>query len=193
MIYGALGLVGKDYDMPVAVLSSMALGLAVDYAIHFLARGRFLYNEHKTWAKTTSPMFGEPARAIFRNVIVIGLGFLPLLAAPLMPYKTVGIFMAAILLAAGLASLLILPALLTLLEKYLFPKTKKRCMICNCATCIISAVSIVGIVGINLYSFFNVGWTKMTWVSLLFVVVSAQACWFIGRSKECKVKLSIEG
>ena len=27
LIYGAIGLVGKDYDMPVAVLSSLSLGL----------------------------------------------------------------------------------------------------------------------------------------------------------------------
>ena len=36
--YGILGFVGKDYDMPVAVCASLALGLAIDYAIHFLQR-----------------------------------------------------------------------------------------------------------------------------------------------------------
>jgi len=36
LIYGIIGLVGKDYDMPVAVLSSLTLGLSVDFAIHFL-------------------------------------------------------------------------------------------------------------------------------------------------------------
>jgi len=52
----------------------------------------------------------------------VGVGFLPLLAAPLVPYQTVGIFIAAILILAGVASLLILPALITLLEPYLFRK-----------------------------------------------------------------------
>ncbi len=40
IIYGVIGLIGKDYDMPVAVLSSLTLGLAVDFAIHFLQRSR---------------------------------------------------------------------------------------------------------------------------------------------------------
>ena len=31
-IYGMIGLVGKDYDMPVAVLSSLTLGLSVDWS-----------------------------------------------------------------------------------------------------------------------------------------------------------------
>jgi len=39
----------------------------------------------------------------------------------LIPYQTVGVFIAAILVTAGLATLLILPALVTVLEKWLFP------------------------------------------------------------------------
>ncbi len=121
VIYGLIGLIGKDYDMPVAVLSSLSLGLAVDYAIHFLARSRQLAKTHGPWVKTIQPVFGEPARAITRNVIVIGAGFLPLLMAPLIPYQTVGIFISAILLLAGGVTLVLLPALITLFQKILFP------------------------------------------------------------------------
>ena len=119
-IYGIIGLIGKDYDMPVAVLSSLSLGLAVDYSIHFLARSREAAKKHGTWKNTIAAVFGEPARAIARNVIVIGVGFTPLLFAPLVPYKTVGFFISAILLFAGAATLLILPSLITVFEKYLF-------------------------------------------------------------------------
>ena len=120
-IYGLIGIIGKNYDMPVAVLSALSLGLAVDYAIHFLARARAIQAETGSWRRSVAPMFGEPARAITRNAIVLGVGFLPLLAAPLVPYQTVGVFIAAILLTAGLSTLLILPALLTLLQQWLFP------------------------------------------------------------------------
>lgn len=121
-IYGIIGLIGKDYDMPVAVLSSLSLGLAVDYAIHFLARSREAAKKYGPWKDTIKAVFGEPARAIARNVIVIGIGFTPLLFAPLVPYKTVGFFISAILLFAGAATLLILPALMTLFEKFLFKR-----------------------------------------------------------------------
>jgi len=120
MIYGIIGLVGKDYDMPVAVLSSLSLGLAVDYAIHFLARSREMRKDYDNWAGTTAAVFGEPARAITRNVIVVGVGFMPLLAAPLVPYQTVGMFISAILVLAGIATLSILPALIRLMERFLF-------------------------------------------------------------------------
>jgi len=120
LIYGIIGLVGKDYDMPVAVLSSLSLGLAIDYAIHFLARSRDLYKIHGNWNDTLSAMFGEPARAITRNIIVIGVGFMPLLLAPLVPYQTVGLLISSILVTAGATTLILLPALMTLLKGKLF-------------------------------------------------------------------------
>lgn len=120
-IYGLIGLIGKDYDMPVAVLSSLSLGLAIDYAIHFLSRARAATREHGSWRAAAPHVFGEPARAITRNAIVVGVGFLPLLLAPLVPYQTVGFFIALILLSAGAATLLILPALIGILERRLFP------------------------------------------------------------------------
>ena len=120
LIYGLVGWAGKDYDMPVAVLSSLSLGLAIDYAIHFLARSREIRKHHSNWSDALGVIFSEPARAISRNIVVIGLGFLPLLLAPLVPYQTVGILIASILLSAGIVTLVLLPTLMTLLNKQLF-------------------------------------------------------------------------
>jgi len=124
LVYGAVGLVGKAYDMPVAVLSWLALGLAVDFAIHLLARARAVHAKVGSWQQALPVMFDEPARAITRNVIVIAIGFLPLLFAPLVPYQTVGVLLAAILGVSGLATLLLLPAVIQLAERYLFRGAK---------------------------------------------------------------------
>lgn len=120
-IYGLIGIVGKDYDMPVAVLSSLTLGLAVDFAIHFLQRSRDAHRRLGSWAAARKEVFAEPARAISRNAIVVAVGFMPLLAAPLMPYKTVGFFLAAIMAVSGVATVYMLPAAIRLLEPRLFP------------------------------------------------------------------------
>ncbi|MGO1118989.1 efflux RND transporter permease subunit [Rhodovibrionaceae bacterium A322] len=120
VIYGVTGIIGKDYDMPVAVLSALSLGLAVDYAIHFLSRTRAAYGRLGSAEAALQEVFGEPARAIARNAIVLGVGFLPLLFASLVPYNTVGILIASILLAAGLTTLVLLPALLIWMKPLLF-------------------------------------------------------------------------
>jgi hypothetical protein len=120
VIYGIIGLIGKDYDMPVAILSALTLGMAVDFAIHFLERARESHRRTGSWKASSAVMFGEPARAITRNVLVIAIGFLPLLAAPLMPYKTVGIFLCAIMAVSGATTLIVLPAVLRVFERFLF-------------------------------------------------------------------------
>ena len=187
-IYGAIGFVGKDYDMPVAVLSALALGLAVDFAIHFLEHARVLRYEEGDWRSALQHVFRDPARAIVRNIIVIAVGFLPLLAAPLVPYQTVGIFLASILAVSGLATLFILPALVRLLERFLFPESRVCCVSCNCVTCIAASVSLVILLVINIKQFMDVGWTALSWISLLVIPVLALACRFLSHREKCQLE-----
>ncbi|RMD99703.1 MAG: RND transporter, partial [Deltaproteobacteria bacterium] len=105
-------------------LSSLTLGLAIDFAIHFLSRIRIAYYTHhlseNPWERTVAEIFQEPARAISRNIIVIACGFLPLLAAPLVPYQTVGFLLASILVFSGVATLVIIPALMRYVNRWFF-------------------------------------------------------------------------
>jgi len=186
LIYGVIGLIGKDYDMPVAVLSSLTLGLAVDFAIHFLARSRVIYETHGSWEATWPHAFGEPGPAIARNVIVIAVGFLPLLFAPLVPYNTVGVFLASILLVSGAATLLILPALIRFMEPVLFPSTTGVVFSCKCGTCIVASVSAVGLVVVNVHQFLAIGWTNLAWASLITLFILAGICDLMSRRSICK-------
>ena len=124
-VYGLIGWTGKYYDMPVAVLSSLTLGLSVDFAIHFIQRMRSLYEQTGSFAETARLIFEAPSRAITRNAIVIALGFTPLLLAPLLPYVTVGVFMASIMVISGVATLVLLPAMLSLSRAVLFRSSGK--------------------------------------------------------------------
>ena len=185
LIYGTIGLVGKNYDMPVAVLSSLTIGLAVDFAIHFLVRARSIHADHTQWTKAIPRVFGEPARAIMRNIAVIAVGFTPLLLAPLLPYVTVGLFMASILLVSGATTLLILPALIRHLEPLLFPKTRRVSLFCNRGTCAVSAVAALALVIVNVQQFLRLGWTHWTWISLAALPVLFLVCGVMSRRTSC--------
>jgi predicted RND superfamily exporter protein len=113
--YGLIGWVGKDYDMPIAVCSSLSLGLGIDFAIHFIQRFQAHYGKTGSLEETNRYMFGEPGRAIARNAIVISLGFLPLVASSLTPYVTVGFFFALLMAFSTLSTLFVLPAALRIL------------------------------------------------------------------------------
>ncbi len=188
LIYGVIGLIGKDYDMPVAVLSSLTLGLAVDFAIHFLQRGRVLYDQYGSWEAAYPHVFGEPARAIVKNVIVIAVGFLPLLLAPLVPYNTVGIFMASILFVSGIGTLLILPALVSALEPLMFPKTRFCRITCRCGTCTVAGIAAVLTVYVNVVQFMTKGITTLTIVSLAVLPVIASVCFIMSRRAVCRTE-----
>ena len=176
LIYGVIGLVGKDYDMPVAVLSSLTLGLAIDFAIHFLARARSLREQFGSWRVAHAYVFAEPARAILRNVIVIALGFLPLLAAPLNPYKTVGILLASILLVSGAGTLLILPALVRYLEPILFPRTPRARVTNGCVTWVVTGTAAFGLLGMNLRQFLGLEAGGLWGLAALVTVVVFIGC-----------------
>ncbi len=185
-IYGVIGLVGKDYDMPVAVLSSLTLGLAVDFAIHFLSRTRNLIRRYGDWPTAVPHVFGEPARAITRNVIVIAVGFLPLLAAPLVPYKTVGFFLASILSVAGVGTLFILPALVTVLADKLFsPEVMGGTVTCKCTTCVITSFAAVLLVAVNVHQYASVEWNTLAKVAIVAVPLLAGVCSMLARRSSC--------
>ncbi len=115
-IYGLIGFIGKDYDMPIAVLSALTLGLSVDFAIHFLERARAIYRATGNWPETVAEMYRGPSRAISRNAIVIAIGFTPLLVAPLVPYITVGFFLASIMAVSAVVTIVLLPAVMTMIS-----------------------------------------------------------------------------
>ncbi|AQT69170.1 efflux transporter, putative, hydrophobe/amphiphile efflux-3 (HAE3) family [Anaerohalosphaera lusitana] len=186
LIYGVVGLVGKDYDMPVAVLSSLTLGLAVDFAIHFLARSQDMYRRYGSWKETVPAVFAEPARAITRNIIVIAVGFLPLLLAPLTPYKTVGMLLATILLVSGAATMLLLPALMRVFEDKLFASKPAVSAGCNCAACLLSSVTLVTLIAMTLHQYADVGWGSLTWLAVVVIPLTALLCGRISRREKCE-------
>jgi hypothetical protein len=125
-IYGSIGYIGKPYDMPIAVLSSLTLGLSVDFAIHFIQRMRMIHKRTGNFRETFTQVFEGPGRAISRNVLVIAIGFVPMFFSNLVPYITVGTFFFVIMVVSGAVTLLLLPAISIALRRKLFPDVHKK-------------------------------------------------------------------
>ena len=120
-IYAFIGYIGKAYDMPVAVLSSLTLGLSIDFAIHFIERIRMIHQRTGNFRESFHEIFEGAGRAISRNVMVIAIGFVPMLFSSLVPYITVGSFFLAIMVVSGLVTMLLLPAIVRTFHKTLLP------------------------------------------------------------------------
>ncbi len=104
--YGLMGLLPNrlPLDITSSMLASIALGVGIDYAIHFLWRYREL-GLHGAMATT--------GRSILVNAAEITAGFSVLVGASIVPVSRFGLLTAETLLVAALATLTLLPALLS--------------------------------------------------------------------------------
>ena len=121
LIYGVIGFAGKDFDMPIAVLSCLSLGMAVDFAIHFIGRFRQrLVESSEGIVPSLLWTAARPGKGIVRNALLFVAAFSVMLAAPLTPYVTVGAFIVSMMTLSALMTIMYLPALITLLKGWLF-------------------------------------------------------------------------
>lgn len=121
LIYGAVGFIGKDFDMPISVLSTLSLGMAVDFAIHFIRRYRQRLSETGDTVEALLWTVARPGKGILRNAILFSLAFAVMIASSLTPYITVGVFIMAMMMLSAVFTLIYLPALIALFA----PRTSK--------------------------------------------------------------------
>jgi len=128
LIYGVVGFAGKDFDMPISVLSCLSLGMAVDFSIHFISRLRQRLGETGADAGRDLSALKEallwtavrPGKGIMRNAVLFAAAFSVMLFAPLTPYITVGAFIVGMMLLSALLTIVYLPALIVLTRGWLF-------------------------------------------------------------------------
>ncbi|HED03549.1 MAG TPA: hypothetical protein ENI60_02140 [Candidatus Fraserbacteria bacterium] len=119
LIYGFVGWRKIDFDMPIAVLSTLSLGMSVDFAIHFTTRLRQRYAERPNLTEALVWTVTRPGKGVLRNAVLFAASFAVMLASSLTPYVTVGTFVMAIMLISAGVTLVVLPALVYALRGWL--------------------------------------------------------------------------
>jgi len=121
-IYGVVGFVGKDFDMPLSVMSTLSLGMAVDFAIHFVSRLRQRLAEtgNADLPGALAWTAARPGKGIMRNAVLFAAAFSVMMFAPLTPYVVVGAFIVSMMLLSALLTMLLIPALVMLGRRWLF-------------------------------------------------------------------------
>ncbi|MBI5198134.1 MAG: MMPL family transporter [Nitrospirae bacterium] len=112
VIYGVVGYLGKDFDMPISVLSTLSLGMAVDFAIHFVGRFQQRYAVEPNLEEALLWTASRPGKGIMRNAVLFAAAFSAMIFAPLTPYITVGLFIVGMMLLSAAITLVGIPALI---------------------------------------------------------------------------------
>jgi hypothetical protein len=126
-IYGVVAFTGKDFDMPISVLSCLSLGMAVDFAIHFIGRFKQRLKEMQGKESVQDALHwtaARPGKGIMRNAVLFAASFAVMMFAPLTTYITVGAFIVSMMLLSAIMTIIYLPALITLMQGWLLKGEK---------------------------------------------------------------------
>ena len=114
--FGIMGWFKIPLDVASAVIASIAIGIGIDYAIHFFNRYKEELVLGKSVEEALKVTITNTGQAIFYNAMAVGLGFLVLVFASMPPLQRFGWLIALTMFFSSTASMTILPALLFLYD-----------------------------------------------------------------------------
>lgn len=110
--FGLMGLLNIPLSTTTALISSIAVGIGIDYAIHFMERYKIYSQETGDKLLTTKLTMSHSGRAITFNAVVVILGFLVLLFSVFPPNRSLGALVSFNMLTSFVATVTIMYLLL---------------------------------------------------------------------------------
>jgi len=110
--YMVMGFSGIKLDLVTSILASVAIGVGIDYTIHFLETyraERALTRDGKIAAKRT---FRKSGIGIITNALAVGLGFLVLYFSQFVVLRFIGILVAIVMFTSSALAMTIIPGFL---------------------------------------------------------------------------------
>ena len=112
MMFGLMGLTGIPINVATVLVGAIALGIGIDYSIHFSVRFSTYYRGPATAGEAVTKTIQTTGLAIIINVLAVTMGFIALLFASLLPLRQFGILTAIAMIGSGAGALTLLPALI---------------------------------------------------------------------------------
>jgi hypothetical protein len=88
--FGVMGFLNIPLSTTTALLSSIAIGIGIDYAVHFLEQYRKNAKETGNKMLTAQKTMAHSGRAILFNAVVVIAGFMVLLFSVFPPNRALG-------------------------------------------------------------------------------------------------------
>lgn len=126
MNFAFMGFFNIKLNIGTAMVASFAIGIGIDYTIHYLAA----YQKEITIAKDEASLlyasFLGSGKAILFNAASVGFGFAVLGLSKFNMLSELGLLIALVMVTSALGSLTVLPTLLTIIKPKFFHKKIKK-------------------------------------------------------------------
>lgn len=109
--FGVMGYFGIYLDIGTALVSSIVIGIGVDYSIHYLSRMLRELSLGTDLKEAISNTVRRSGKAITSNAVTVGFGFLALSVSEFLPLVTLSWMICLTLIISALATMILVPAL----------------------------------------------------------------------------------
>jgi predicted RND superfamily exporter protein len=116
--FGVMGMFGIPLSSATALISSIAIGIGVDYAIHLIEHYRNRRIEGYTIQQAAFTTIGHTGRAIIYNALAVMGGFAVLIFSVFPPNRQVGTLIVLNMATSAIGTLSILLVIITTLDKH---------------------------------------------------------------------------
>jgi len=124
MNFAFMGFLNIKLNIGTAMVASFAIGIGIDYTIHYLAAFQKEIAESNKESQILYRSFLGSGKAILFNAVSVGAGFAVLMLSKFNMLSELGFLIALIMVSSSLGSLTVLPTLLTIVQPKFFYKKK---------------------------------------------------------------------
>jgi hypothetical protein len=111
-----MGLAGIKLNISTAIVASLAIGIGIDYTIHYISAYRHERLKTPDLVLVKEGAIRSSGKAIIFNAVAVGAGFVVLAASQFNPLMFLGILIALTMATSSLAALIILPVVLDIFK-----------------------------------------------------------------------------
>lgn len=119
--FAVMGYFGISLDNATMMIASIAIGIGIDYAIHFSSRFKSELKERKDELRSLDKTLETTGKAIVINALTVALGFMVLTWSNMVPMQLFGWLIALTMGVSACAALTFLPSLILVFKKQLLP------------------------------------------------------------------------
>jgi len=122
-----MGFTGIKLDLCTSIVSSIAIGVGIDYTIHFMETYQHERASCENSEEVAKKTFNSSGKGIITNAIAVGFGFLVLVFSKFIILRYIGILVAVVMFTSSTAAMTIIPGVLNAFDpKFMWPKEKRE-------------------------------------------------------------------
>ncbi len=123
--YMVMGFAGINLDLVTSIIASVAVGVGIDYTIHFLTTYKEERAKSDDLETVTRMTFRKSGHGIVTNAIAVGFGFLVLCFSKFVVLRYIGILVAIVMFTSSFLAMTVIPGFLNMYAPKFISKKNK--------------------------------------------------------------------